>query len=432
MKGFSGGAATGYGCVVTREMDRRRFLLLSGKVTLGLLVGVGCGPAGTIDPPPIDPVDPIDPIDPVDPICPDDPAPIDGPLLETLAVAAWRAADYDPSLGHLPDLSGNCLHAMRSDPAPIHLPHDGTSYLYFPGTVGNTLTVPRPAVPTYWRAAFEDGPAAEGSSDAITLAFGGEQAAFAGKGLRRLTLYSDSARTAIVGRFDASLVDERRHHMVDAFGNVWTIDRSPSGLKCAVVDRPLFLLAHERHFTVPSHPLLDFREDQDFTVVIAVRAFGEFGASSPVLMAKGASGATPSLGWSLRAVEQTLRPLGVIVTGSGGFATGAAERSLSGVPIAVALRRSGAELALMMGDTVEDEVAASAADIATTEELRIGRSSGSGTSNADMEFIGAAVFRTSLTPTQMELLVDEFGMDAIDVDPSLATAVEGMWLGVPA
>jgi hypothetical protein len=414
-------------------MSRRRFLVLGGKATLGLLVGVGCGPALEIVEPPVD--EPFDPFDPVDPP-PVDPPPVDPPpvdpnrLLETLAVASWRASAYDTSLGRLVDLTGNGLHAVPSDPPPVHLRHEGTSYLYFPGGAANVLTLPRPAAITSWRAEFLDHVDEVGSTNALVLVFGGSDPRFVGKRLKRLTLRA-GADGPVVGLFDASLVHPPHHDLVDAHDNVWTIERAPTGLACALVDRPLFLLAEPRHFTVPSHPRLAFAEGQDFTVVIAARAYGEFGASAPVLMAKGANGATPTIGWSLHAIEQTLRPRGVIATG-GAPGTAEAPDVPTGVPFSLALRRTGSEFALALGDVVGPSTAASGSELVTSDDLRIGRGGGSGSTYAKMEFIGGAVFPTSLTTMQLEQVVKEFGMDAIATQPGLATKVEGVWLGVPA
>lgn len=67
----------------------------------------------------------------------------------------WRAADYDPATGTIPDLSGN-NHALTVDAAAKFLAFGATKHLWFPGAAGNYLSTPN---------AVESGIVAGGDND---------------------------------------------------------------------------------------------------------------------------------------------------------------------------------------------------------------------------------------------------------------------------
>jgi len=58
-----------------------------------------------------------------------------------------------------------------------------------------------------------------------------------------------------------------------------TINRSATGRKTAVVDRPLFLLGTDDYFEVPDHANLDFAAGDSFTIAIALRQYGQITVS---------------------------------------------------------------------------------------------------------------------------------------------------------
>ena len=119
----------------------------------------------------------------------------------------------------------------------------------------------------------------------------------AGK-IHRAQVY-DGIDGTLVADFDPSLSRQPHRSLVDSVGNVWTINRSTSGRKAALVDQPMFLFGTDDYMEAPDHDDLDFGAGQDFTVVVCVSATDIMGSPTGILSARGRR-SPDRRGWATR------------------------------------------------------------------------------------------------------------------------------------
>ncbi len=91
-------------------------------------------------------------------------------------------------------------------------------------------------------------------------------------GTTSYALVRDGIDGPIVARFDANEVASPYAGYTDAdLGNVWTVNRSATGLVTTIVDRDMELFTTDDYFAIPQTTALDFAEDEDFTIMVAGR-----------------------------------------------------------------------------------------------------------------------------------------------------------------
>jgi len=333
------------------------------------------------------------------------------------AVAAWKAENYQPNIDALVDLTGRGHHALFGSTVgpdtndPLVLPFSGEKYLYLPGTAGNSLAVTNPGGTTYWTATFVGAADETGDSAAATLTFGGTDAAFAGKKLTSVTLYSDSGRTTQTGQFLASSSVEPHTGLTDADSNAWTINRSATDRRAVLGDRPLLLFGADDFLEVPHNAEFNLRRFEPFSAVIALRHYPT--TNYEVFIGKRtwweiATGA----GWNIRNPNNAQATQWVASTADGSY-TSAITRTLPtgyGTALGLIADGTGAFLGASGGSSSAMVVMNGTEEFANVLPLRIGARSGTPGDYAQMEFIGAAVFREALTPADLALVAAEFGV----------------------
>jgi hypothetical protein len=168
------------------------------------------------------------------------------------------------------------------------------------------------------------------------------------------------------------------------------------------VDRPLVLLGVDDYLETPDAADLDFAANEPFTVLAAFRKHGTSGGE--VLIAKRDLSAATNAGWHLAVTAvtntATLRIADgtdtTIDTGTAAFSTGVAT-------VFAGRRSTAADQVEAMKDGASDGATtdATTGTLANALTLRIGRSSGAGTTYFDGEFMGAAVFRSALSDSEI-------------------------------
>lgn len=221
--------------------------------------------------------------------------------------------------------------------------------------------------------------------------------------------------TGIVGSFAASGLAAPFATYSDGT-NTWTLNRAASGRKLAVVDRPLFLMGTDDYFEVADNALLDFALTDSFTLVFACRTYGTPAATTP-WMAKRASltAGAAAAGWLMYVLSASTA--GRAIVDDGALATIALKSAAITPGVATmyaAVRDTAADLFTYYatsspGTPVTDVTTATSVN---AEVLRIGRGSGGAGGAADIEFLGAAIFRRALTAGELATLASELGLAA--------------------
>ena len=207
--------------------------------------------------------------------------------------------------------------------------------------------------------------------------------------------------------FDSSGLVAPYSNYAATTGETWTLNRSASGRKLAVVDRDLFLLGTDDYFEVADSPLLNFGDGQSFTIAIACRQYAtqaNFGRYIDKLPAT-------NIGWSLLNNGTTAAHYAATNGTSGTVGTsGNANPTTPGVAQLLAATLGNSTLRSSTNGVIIGGISASGiGSLINTDVLRIGRRVG-GTNYADFEFLGAAIFREALSADQLRRLAREFGL----------------------
>jgi len=227
--------------------------------------------------------------------------------------------------------------------------------------------------------------------------------------LSRSMMYNGIGGT-LVADFDASKLTEPYAAYTDPQGNVWTLNRSASGRKLAVVDRDMLLFGTDDYLEVADSPLLNFGAGDSFTVVWVGRTYGSLSLQSRISKKSVIGGG--AIGYLLRAsstptscvfeAASATQYAGIVLSSSptSGRASLLAGRRMAGVETSVIDSLNGS------ASTATDPNVVSA----NTDVLRIGRLSGAGTNYGDFEFFGAAIFRSALSADDLRRLAAEMGV----------------------
>ena len=225
---------------------------------------------------------------------------------------------------------------------------------------------------------------------------------------------SDTINGALVLDIDFSKATEPYATFNADTGQVVTLNRSASGRKLAIVDRPMFLFGTDDYMECADHDKLDFALADSFSVAKANRFYGNNIASYWQLFGKGdLGGVGPAWGFIKNSgdnrIYYQLKHPGITVD----TLASATSYTPGLAAVSTGVRNVSADNIQSFHDSAGSSVVTdiTTATLAGTNPVRIGQSS-AGSLVADMEFIGAAVWRKSLTPTEVISLDSEFKTNA--------------------
>ncbi|HET7329146.1 MAG TPA: hypothetical protein VFJ14_17885 [Nocardioidaceae bacterium] len=180
-------------------------------------------------------------------------------------------------------------------------------------------------------------------------------------------------------------------------GRVWTINRSTSGSKAALVDRTITLLdGVDDYLYSPDNPLLNFGASQDFTVLWVGRIHS--GATNGVLVGTGPA-AGP--GWRLTEGASTpLKPSARLTDGTTPASAAAGTTATADKLAMMHMRRSGGALGAGVDGDTSGATASAATDTTQTAGLRLG-SYTDAANFAAFEWHSAAIVRRALTDAEL-------------------------------
>jgi hypothetical protein len=201
--------------------------------------------------------------------------------------------------------------------------------------------------------------------------------------------------------FDADFTD--RSNVVEPYatftesqGATVTINRSATGAKSQIVDQPRFELHTDDYFEIADHADLDFGASDSFTVMVKWRHYGTV-TNGLALLQKGnptryylAEGAANTIGCGARDGTDLVAASGAVNTA--GVARLTAGVRVPGVSGTLESWKDG------VGNGTVD--ASAVGDTSSDLPLRIGADS-TPANFGDFEFIGAAIFRSALTPAEI-------------------------------
>ncbi len=225
----------------------------------------------------------------------------------------------------------------------------------------------------------------------------------------RAQVYNGIAGTKV---FDADFTatasyDATRSTLTAVTGQAVTINRSATGRKTCVVDRPLFLLGVDDYFEVADHNDLDFAAGDSFTVAVALR---KYGATANLAVIAKKQNFTTAAGYSIDTGTGGLAPRCMIADGTN-TCNDVAPSFTAGAITSVALRRTvantqidGATNGVGSGSPTTDNTTTT---LAQADVLRIGSVSGTAGSYLDGEVIAWALLRTPLSDADFLLLDEE-------------------------
>lgn len=298
------------------------------------------------------------------------------------ATPLWVAVDFDANDG-----AGNCA-------ATFYTSADGASWTQL-GTVrtsGTTATI------------------ATGNEVFTCGAYGlGTSAVLVGP-LHKVRAYNQMGGSAgkviDVDFTNLASYNATRTSLTATTGQTVTINRSTSGRKAVVVDRPLYLLGTDDYFEVPDHADLDIGPGVSFTLAAAVRLYGSAGARQAIVAKKedatsGSAGyhitRETSGGHGVRVSDGTTQVLKLTPSPTGGAVQLVAHVVRRPSQYAVL---DGATTAISAGNDIS-----AVGSLANSLPLRIGASSAaSAASFLDGEFFAGAIFRRALSDPEIRQL----------------------------
>lgn len=242
---------------------------------------------------------------------------------------------------------------------------------------------------------------------------------FAGAGLNALVgkIYSayikEAASGITVASFAASDIAEPHTTVTSSEGHVISMVRTTTGKKLAVVSRPVFLFGSDDWMECPDHEMLDF-PTTSYALGFVCRIHNlSSGLTSYFDKFKFDSSALPNqhTGWALRQTSNSsnlnLRmwsgtvPIDLTLTNPMVLGT------TNDVIVSVT-RPTGPVITYTNEVQVDSDATFSAIDPTTTENLRIGNNRVGTTSWSEFEFMGAAIWRTTLSLNQAKGLKKEW------------------------
>lgn len=236
---------------------------------------------------------------------------------------------------------------------------------------------------------------------AINAGAGGND--FGGK-IYRLRIYHNGNLVLDVDPTNPSAYNATRTSLTAVTGQTVTINRSTSGRKASVVDRPLLLFGTDDYLEVADHPDLDIDIGTGFTAVIALRQYAtptNFGRY--FTKKEGTAGAT--LGWTVASSGTNIATRADIGDGTDNEARSGTVQASGSLLLFGARYRPGWWAAIGPATSLfEDVNDAPVSPIANSQVLRIGARSDSAASFQDFEMFAAAIFQRALSEREIRQL----------------------------
>jgi len=277
------------------------------------------------------------------------------------------------------------------------------------------------AIPSSWTqlGATKTGPAISALADTADDVFIGRR----GDGARLYegTIYRAQLYDGINGTLvaDFNLADSSEPHQAfvsSTTGESWTINRSSTGAKAAIVDRTLVLMDGQSatSMEILDGPDLDLEESEPYTAAIFFRIHHDDG-SDGALMAKrwNRDGTDNVPGWAFRVINSADR-----VYGYAGSQSGPTEVAMF-LPLTYGTSQ-GVSMVFNEGDfelrdssgVLLDTSSRPGGDPSNDNNIYIGGAGGTlgSTQEAAYEFLGAAIFREALTEADLALVAEAFGV----------------------
>lgn len=184
----------------------------------------------------------------------------------------------------------------------------------------------------------------------------------------------------------------------------WSVQRATSGKQAAVVTRTTLLMGSSV-LAAPSSTLADLSSTGYLTVIVALRYY----SSTPdsVIAGKFDNASTNKAGWALAPTSGGVRAIASSTGLSGSFAAATVPPVEGSMSILAARYSAPTRTVKAWSDTVSQSAVGLSspwAGLANTHYLTLGasmNSSGSATAHASYEFLGFALFNTSLTDEEI-------------------------------
>ena len=335
-----------------------------------------------------------------------------GPSVLSRAVAAWSASDYNPILDALTDLTGNGHHAQLGSAVgydtndPTKLFHTGTDYFWFPGTAGNNIALANPTNATVYYRVYRSGTTSvTGNSSSNPILFGDTKVSHAGYNITSIAL-TNPTYTSVLTTLLPSNFAEPYSGTTSIGGRNWTINRSATGLKTAVVTRSTLLLGDDDYLIIPSDSAFDIPSGGELTAYILMRAYMSSQTNKSLLVRRAAYSGGSQLGWRLGHVLDN-NISNFVRASTGATVTTTTPMYSDGVTTGLALVKNASDLAAW-SDTGYARVSPPSGSIFINMPIYIGADGAVSPNYAQMEFFGAAVFSEALSNDDLAALKDEF------------------------
>jgi hypothetical protein len=306
--------------------------------------------------------------------------------------AYWRVGRYSGT-GSLLDGTGGGRDAAFPGGVndPTRLLESG--YIWFPGTTGNNLSLPRPVASVDYTVTYTDDTTAvvtEVTADPVI--FGNDDSNFVGKKVKSIQVRNNSGGAVVATIVAADLTSPfLLTGYVDSLDNTWTPNRTTTGLKLEVINSPRFGFGGAHYMEVADHA--DFQPGfGPFTFAMLVRVYNATPPAVEIIAAKRTSSSTAAgglPGFTLgRGTTNNLFARftdgTTLVTPNSGATALAQGRDV----LATLARQDGVARLYADADLIATADVSAVGSIDNTEALRFGRLSGAGTSYGN--FTGSA------------------------------------------
>lgn len=211
----------------------------------------------------------------------------------------------------------------------------------------------------------------------------------------------DGTKVLDIDFTDVAAYNATRTSLTAVTGQTVTINRSTSGRKSSVVDRPLILFGTDDLLEIANHADLNFTLGQGMTIVAAFRKYADFGAAETLVAKK--TDLVNTAGYALYMTAT----VGAFRTGNGSASnTGTGTLPTAGEPSVLVGRISVAKATeyFLNGSIAANPGVNTNGPAVNSAVLRIGRLSGAGTSYFEGELFAAAIFRRTLSVSEVRQL----------------------------
>lgn len=214
----------------------------------------------------------------------------------------------------------------------------------------------------------------------------------------------------VVARFDAGASAEPYATLVSSTGETWTLNRSTSGRKLAVVDRDLLLLGSDDYLEVADHPLLNFGATHSMTLVFASRSYGTPAARRIFFSKRTDTGSAAGYIMYFDISNRTL--IARVGDGTNNVSQPCGSASVAGQVelLGMIVNRENSTISAVTLPTISAASISPVGSMVSAAALAFGAVTGGATNPLDGEFIAGALFREALSAADLRRLAVEMGL----------------------